>query len=70
MQLQMALPGLEVLQEVSTRWNSTLHMIERLLLIREPLSTVVSSLTTGPTFLAAVEWEMLSYWVPLLKPLE
>lgn len=70
MQLQMKLPELKVIQDVSTRWNSTLHMIERLLLLREPLSAVVSSLPTGPPFLSATEWEMLSDWVPVLKPVE
>lgn len=70
MQLQMKLPELKLIQDVSTRWNSTLHMIERLLLLREPLSAVVSSLPTGPPFLSATEWEMLSDWVPVLKPVE
>lgn len=70
MQQQMKLPELKVIQDVSTRWNSTLHMIERLLLIREPLSAVVSSLPKGPTFLSATEWEILGDWVPILKPIE
>lgn len=70
MQRQMGLPELKVKQNVPTRWNSTLIMIERLQLIKEPLSAVVASLSKAPEFLTATEWEMLTDWIPLLKPAE
>lgn len=70
MQRQMGLSELKVKQDVSTRWNSTLLMIERLILIKEPLSAVITSLAKAPEFLGAAEWELLCDWVPILKPME
>lgn len=50
-QKQMGLPELKVKQDVSTRWNSSLNMIERLIQIKNPLSAAMSSLRRAPNCL-------------------
>ena len=67
-QEQMNLPFLKVNQEVSTRWNSTFIMLERLLLIKDPLCVVVANLPSAPEFLDAEEWKTLEDCVKVLQP--
>ncbi|KAL4120989.1 hypothetical protein QTP88_013580 [Uroleucon formosanum] len=59
-----------VKQDVSTRWNSSLTMIERLLTIKIPLTASMSSLPRAPDCLNASEWEVISDCVKILKPFE
>jgi len=66
----MNLPLLKVKQDVSTRWNSSLTMIERLLTIKIPLTASMSSLPHAPDCLNASEWEVISDCVKILKPFE
>ncbi|KAL4148694.1 hypothetical protein QTP88_002865 [Uroleucon formosanum] len=68
LQSQMNLPLLKVKQDVSTRWNSSLTMIERLLTIKIPLTASMSSLPRAPDCLNASEWEVISDCVKILKP--
>lgn len=68
MQNQMGLSQLKVIQDVPTRWNSTLAMMERLAVIKDPLSAVMSSLQNAPEVLAASEWEIVTECVNVLKP--
>ncbi|XP_008178492.1 zinc finger BED domain-containing protein 4-like [Acyrthosiphon pisum] len=70
LQSQMNLPLLKVKQDVSTRWNSSLTMIERLLTIKIPLTASMSSLPRDPDCLNASEWEIISDCVNILKPFE
>lgn len=70
LQTQMNLPQLRVKQDVSTRWNSTLIMINRLLEVREPLSAAMSHLPKAPDALDASEWHVLSDCTQVLQPLE
>lgn len=70
LQSQMNLPLLKVKQDVSTRWNSSLTMIERLLTIKIPLTASMSSLPRAPDCLNASEWEVISDCVKILKPFE
>lgn len=70
MQKQMGLSELKVKQDVPTRWNSSLIMLERLLAIKEPLSAVITSLPKAPEFLSAAEWDILVDCVRILKPVE
>ncbi|KAL4111764.1 hypothetical protein QTP88_015653 [Uroleucon formosanum] len=60
----------DVKQDVSTRWNSSLTMIERLLTIKIPLTASMSSLPRAPDCLNASEWEVISDCVNILKPFE
>lgn len=69
-QNQMGLPQLKVKQDVSTRWNSKLILMERLLQIKAPLSAAITSLPRAPNGLTAVEWELIEDCIPLLKPFE
>ncbi|KAF0750973.1 zinc finger BED domain-containing protein 1-like, partial [Aphis craccivora] len=55
---QMGLPELKVKQDVSTRWNSCLIMIERLIEIKNPISAAIS-MGFNSRFIA-----------PILKPFE
>nr|XP_022901763.1 zinc finger BED domain-containing protein 1-like [Onthophagus taurus] len=70
MQKQMLYPELKVKQDVSTRWNSTLIMAERLLAIKDPLSAAITSLPRAPEFITATEWDLLIDVVSILKPFE
>lgn len=70
LQSQMNLSILKVKQDVSTRWNSSLTMIERLLKIKIPLTASMSSLPRAPNCLNASEWEIISDCIKILKPFE
>ncbi|CAI6373848.1 unnamed protein product [Macrosiphum euphorbiae] len=67
-QNQMGLPQLKVKRDVSTRWNSKLILMERLLQIKAPLSAAITSLPRAPNGLTALEWELIEDCIPLLKP--
>lgn len=69
-QTQVKLPILKVLQDVSTRWNSTVIMARRLLHIREPICAALSHFPKAPESLDASEWQVLSDCVAVLEPLE
>lgn len=70
LQIQMGLSQLKVKQDVSTRWNSSLHMMERLIEIKDPLSAAITYLPRAPIFLTSLEWELISDCLPLLKPFD
>lgn len=59
---------LKVKQDVRTRWNSTLFMLERLVLLKEPLTIAMISLTEAPIFLDHDEWNTIQDIIPLLRP--
>ncbi|XP_030764079.1 zinc finger BED domain-containing protein 1-like [Sitophilus oryzae] len=69
-QQQMGLPILKVKQDVATRWNSCLHMLRRLLEIKDALSVAMASLPNAPDILSANEWKVLEDCVQVLKPAE
>ncbi|KAL4142806.1 hypothetical protein QTP88_005205 [Uroleucon formosanum] len=68
-QLQMNLLILKVKQDIVTRWNSSLIMIERLIDIKTPLSATMSSPPRAPDYLNASEWEIILDCIHILKPL-
>lgn len=49
---------------VSTRWNSTLYMLERLLKLKEPITVTVVQL------LSEEEWETVKEICQVLKPIK
>ncbi|KAL5246419.1 hypothetical protein ACI65C_013827 [Semiaphis heraclei] len=67
---KMGLPELKVKQDVSTRWNSCLIMVERLIEIKNPISAAMSSLRRAPNCLTATEWDLIADCAPILKPFE
>jgi hypothetical protein len=68
MQRQMNLSPLKVKQEVSTRWNSCLLMMERLQHIKVPLSAAMSNLSGTPPLLSSDDWAVLKKCTSILKP--
>lgn len=50
LQIQMGLSQLKVKQDVTTRWNSSLHMMERLIEIKAPLSAAINIFHVRPFF--------------------
>lgn len=60
---------LQIVQDVPTRWNSTLYMVERLLERREAISIVCAG-TTKIDALTADQWDLLNDIASLLKPFE
>jgi hypothetical protein len=70
MQRQMNLSPLKVKQEVSTRWNSCLLMMERLQDIKVPLSAAMSNLSGTPPLLSSDDWAVLKKCTSILKPME
>lgn len=73
-QTQMSLPEHQLVMEVSTRWNSTLYMIERLVEQRWPVSLVIqqrkSDSKNPKSSLTDDQWDVLSHLIRLLKPFE
>lgn len=64
----MNLPMLKVKQQVDTRWNSVLIMLERLLEVKDVLSVTVTNLPLAPNFIDASEWSIISDIIPIFKP--
>ena len=74
-QVQMSTPKNKLIQDVSTRWNSTLHMIQRLLEQRWPVSAVLSDNTItdkskGYLDLKSEQWDTLADLQSLLQLFE
>lgn len=67
---QLGALKLKLKQDVSTRWNSSLLMLERLVELKEPLTYAMLSLKDGPVMLNAQEWEVIEDVIPILKPFE
>jgi len=69
-QEQMSVPDHQMIMDVSTRWNSTLYMIDRLLEQRWPVSAVLSDKSHKCQNLSEIQWETLSTVKSLLQPFE
>lgn len=69
-QEQMGFPVLKVKQDVATRWNSSLIMLERLLKLKDALSITMTKIEKAPEFLDASEWAIVEEAISVLKPLE
>lgn len=59
---------LKLKQDICTRWNSTLVMMERLLQLKEPITIVIMTLKEAPPNLSSDEWDVVEDCIPLLKP--
>lgn len=69
-QKQLNSPILKLKQDMPIRWNSTLTMMERLLIVKEPLMLVSMSLSRCPKMPSNDQWESINDFVILLKPFE
>ncbi|EZA58810.1 Zinc finger BED domain-containing protein [Ooceraea biroi] len=75
-QEQLGLPQLKLIQSVRTRWNSDLHMIERLVENRGAIMAVLADRTVTTHLqvknleVTEHEWRILENLIPVLKPLE
>ncbi|XP_033173496.1 zinc finger BED domain-containing protein 1-like [Drosophila mauritiana] len=66
-QTQLNLPDLKLIQDVSTRWNSTFKMLERLVVLKDALILTLSTLRSELN-LSQNEWAIVEELLPILKP--
>lgn len=59
-----------LIQSVSTRWNSTYYMVERFLLLREEVNSIITFNTSAPKMISAADIEILKECLVLLRPIE
>lgn len=69
-QEQMGFPVLKVKEDVSTRWNSSLKMFERLIEIKNAITVTLTSLPKAPNNLDGTDWSIILDCIPVLKPIE
>ena len=68
-QAQLQLPGHQLCQEVSTCWNSTFYMLERVSEQRRAITSVLPD-TTCTTELTITQWNIVQQLILLLRPFE
>ncbi|KAI4455847.1 zinc finger bed domain-containing protein 4 [Holotrichia oblita] len=70
LQKELSLPQHQLVQDVSTRWNSSYYMLSRLLEQKRVVSLYLTETTVNFENLSSTEWNILEKYIPLLKPFE
>lgn len=70
LQKQMGAPCAKLIQEVETRWNSTLDMLQRLYKQREPVGAALAYLQTDISPLTSNQYASIGQCIALLAPLK
>ncbi|XP_072400601.1 E3 SUMO-protein ligase ZBED1-like [Diabrotica undecimpunctata] len=60
----------KLIQDMSTRWNSTYYMIQRFLELKNSVSDILIRHKTAPAMLTGLELNMVSSLLNILRPLE
>lgn len=68
-QQELKLPNHQLVQDVSTRWNSTYYLMERLLEQKRAVSLYITDHETLNN-LTHAQWELMEQCIKLLKPFE
>lgn len=61
---------MKVLQDVSTRWNATLYMLERFVLLEDSIRGTLGLLDNSPPGLTPNEWKIIKELIVVLRPFE
>uniref|UniRef100_A0A183C422 Zinc finger BED domain-containing protein 5 n=1 Tax=Globodera pallida TaxID=36090 RepID=A0A183C422_GLOPA len=69
-QVELGLPKEKLLQDVSTRWNSTLRMLERMVAQESAIDEFLVRSRKFELLLCQEEWQLLKLIKDLLKPTE
>ncbi|XP_056277169.1 E3 SUMO-protein ligase ZBED1-like [Pseudoliparis swirei] len=69
-QLQMGMPELKLKQDCVTRWNSTFHMIKRILQSKDAVISTLAVMNASVDPLSQEEWEVLQEACTVLEPFE
>lgn len=67
-QTDMGLKPMSLVQDVSTRWNSTFQMFERFLKLKVPLAQFIADHSTSVGMISEEEWVKLNVAMELLQP--
>ncbi|XP_055904236.1 zinc finger BED domain-containing protein 4-like [Eupeodes corollae] len=63
-------PELKLIQEISTRWNSSYYMMKRIMEIRSEVAIAISQCQKAPSFLTAENFTAIQEIVRLLEPFD
>ncbi|KAE9524437.1 hypothetical protein AGLY_015158 [Aphis glycines] len=66
-QTQMGYPELKLIQDVTTRWNSTFDMFQRCILIKEPLISTIAIIGNVDN-LTNEDFEIMQHYCEIFKP--
>ncbi|KAK7881406.1 hypothetical protein WMY93_029815 [Mugilogobius chulae] len=69
-QQQMGIPELKLKQECITRWNSTFHMLKRILESKDAVISTLAVISAPVDPLSQEEWEVLQEACIVLEPFE
>jgi len=69
-QARLSLPNHQLIQDVSTRWNSSFYMMQRLLEQRQALALYAAESESLVGSLSPNQWDVLKNAVSLLEPFE